>query len=66
MWDDLGGWISDNLWAVWAIVAVLLAAAEVVSLDFVLIMLAVRRSPSMPASGEVLIPTVIDRLGSST
>jgi membrane protein implicated in regulation of membrane protease activity len=41
VWDDLWGWVNENLWAAWTIVAVLLAAAEVVSLDFVLIMLAV-------------------------
>jgi membrane protein implicated in regulation of membrane protease activity len=41
VWDDLWGWVSDNSWAAWVIVAVLLAAAELVSLDFVLLMLAV-------------------------
>ena len=33
-------WLSDHAWTVWATVAVLLALAEMVSLDFVLVMLA--------------------------
>ncbi len=34
-------WLSDNLWAAWASAAVLLGVAEMLSLDLVLIMLAV-------------------------
>ncbi len=33
-------WFSNNAWAVWAAIAVLLGVAEMLSLDFVLIMLA--------------------------
>lgn len=38
--DAFWGALGDNPWVAWASLAVLLAAAEVVSLDFVLIMLA--------------------------
>jgi membrane protein implicated in regulation of membrane protease activity len=34
-------WLSDHAWAVWLAIAVVLAAAELVSLDLVLAMLAV-------------------------
>ncbi|MPZ61088.1 MAG: NfeD family protein [Propionibacteriales bacterium] len=36
MWD----WFGDNPWAVWLAIAVLLAVAELLSMDFVLLMLA--------------------------
>jgi membrane protein implicated in regulation of membrane protease activity len=36
MWD----WLGDNAWAGWFAVAALLGAAELVSMDFVLLMLA--------------------------
>ena len=34
-------WLGDNAWAIWLSVAFLLAVAEIMSLDLVLIMLAV-------------------------
>ena len=34
-------WLSDNLWAAWASAAVLLGVAEMLSLDLILIMIAV-------------------------
>lgn len=41
MAQNLTDWLGDNLWALWLTVAVLLGVAEIVSLDFVLIMVAV-------------------------
>ncbi len=41
MWGELWEWVGDNTWAAWLSVALLLAAAELISLDFVLLMLAV-------------------------
>lgn len=35
------GWLGDHLWAVWIVLAGLLAGAELASLDLVLLMLAV-------------------------
>jgi membrane protein implicated in regulation of membrane protease activity len=40
-------WLSDNVWAVWASAAVLLGVAEMLSLDLVLIMLAVGAAAGM-------------------
>lgn len=41
MAQNLTDWLGDNLWALWLTVAVLLGVAEIVSLDLVLIMVAV-------------------------
>lgn len=38
--DDLLGWIRDNLWAGWGVAALGLAAAELLTLDLTLLMLA--------------------------
>ena len=38
---NLTDWLGDNAWAIWLTLALLLAVAEVLSLDLVLIMLAV-------------------------
>jgi membrane protein implicated in regulation of membrane protease activity len=38
---NLTDWLGDNAWAIWLSVAFLLAVAEIISLDLVLIMLAV-------------------------
>lgn len=54
MWDFLG----DNAWVGWATVAVLLAAAELVSLDFMLIMLAVGAGAGAVAAA-LDAPTVV-------
>ena len=40
-------WLSDNVWAAWASAAVLLGVAEMLSLDLVLIMLAVGATAGM-------------------
>jgi membrane protein implicated in regulation of membrane protease activity len=40
-------WLSDNVWAAWASAAVLLGVAEMLSLDLVLIMLAVGAAAGM-------------------
>jgi membrane protein implicated in regulation of membrane protease activity len=37
MWE----WVGDHSWAAWVSVALVLAAAELISLDFVLVMLAI-------------------------
>ena len=39
--ENLTDWLGDNSWAIWLSLAFLLAVAEVISLDLVLIMLAV-------------------------
>ncbi len=39
--DELGRWLSENLWSVWLAAAAVLGVAELLSLDLVLIMLAV-------------------------
>lgn len=39
--ENLADWLGNNGWAIWLSVALLLAIAEILSLDFVLIMLAV-------------------------
>ena len=41
MEENLTDWLGDNGWALWLSLAFLLAVAEIVSLDLVLIMLAV-------------------------
>lgn len=41
MLENLTDWLGDNPWALWLTLAVLLAVAEIVSLDLVLIMIAV-------------------------
>ena len=41
MSDNLTDWLGDNAWALWVGLAFLLAVAEIMSLDLVLIMLAV-------------------------
>lgn len=41
MLQNLTDWLGDNPWALWLTVAVLLGVAEIASLDFVLIMIAV-------------------------
>jgi membrane protein implicated in regulation of membrane protease activity len=38
---NLTDWLGDNAWAIWLSIAFLLAVAEIMSLDLVLIMLAV-------------------------
>ena len=38
---NLTDWLGDNAWAIWLSLAFLLAVAEIMSLDLVLIMLAV-------------------------
>ncbi|MGA8256062.1 MAG: NfeD family protein [Nocardioides sp.] len=40
-------WLSDNLWSAWLAAAVVLAGAEMLSLDLVLIMLAVGAAAGM-------------------
>ena len=50
-------WISDNLWAAWLGAAVVLGAAELASLDLVLLMLAVGCLAGMVTS--VLTPLVV-------
>jgi membrane protein implicated in regulation of membrane protease activity len=39
--ENLTDWLGDHAWAIWMSIAFLLAVAEIVSLDLVLIMLAV-------------------------
>jgi membrane protein implicated in regulation of membrane protease activity len=39
--QNLTDWLGDNLWALWLTLAVLLGVAEIISLDFVLIMVAI-------------------------
>jgi len=39
-WSELWDWLGDNLWAGWLGLSVLLAGAELVSLDLVLLMVA--------------------------
>jgi len=56
--NDLLEWLGDNPWAAWATAAVLLAAAEVISLDFVLIMLAVGAAAGAVAAA-LSAPTVV-------
>jgi len=41
VWGEIEGWLRDNSWAAWVSAALILAAAELISLDFVLLMLAV-------------------------
>ncbi|HLK96032.1 MAG TPA: hypothetical protein VK365_09880 [Nocardioidaceae bacterium] len=41
MWADVWEWVGDNSWAAWVSIALILAAAELISLDFVLLMLAI-------------------------
>jgi membrane protein implicated in regulation of membrane protease activity len=41
VWGEFWDWVGDNTWAAWLSLALLLAAAEIVSLDLVLLMLAV-------------------------
>ena len=41
MRDNLTDWLGEHAWAIWLGLAALLAVAEIVSLDLVLIMLAV-------------------------
>ena len=41
MGENLTDWLGDNAWAIWLSIAFLLAVAEILSLDLVLIMLAV-------------------------
>jgi len=41
MWGDLGDFFSNNAWVAWFGLAVLLGVAEMMSLDLVLLMLAV-------------------------
>ena len=55
-------WLSDNAWVGWAGAGVLLAIAEMVSLDLVLLMLAVgcfAGSVTAVAGGSVVIASVI-------
>jgi membrane protein implicated in regulation of membrane protease activity len=44
---NLTDWLGDNPWAIWLTLTVLLAVAEVLSLDLVLIMLAVGAAAGM-------------------
>src|SRR6187402_1133162 len=55
-------WLGDNLWAAWAGAAVLLGVAEMLSLDLVLIMVAVGAVAGMvmalvgaPVAAQVLV-----------
>lgn len=49
---NLTDWLGDNAWAIWLSLAFLLAVAEVLSLDLVLIMLAVG---ALAGAGTALI-----------
>ena len=49
---NLTDWLGDNAWALWLTLAILLAVAEVLSLDLVLIMLAVG---ALAGTGSALI-----------
>lgn len=40
MWEAFGEFLQDNAWIGWAGVGVLLAAAELISMDFILVMVA--------------------------
>jgi membrane protein implicated in regulation of membrane protease activity len=62
MWD----WLADNAWAGWFGAAVLLAVAELMSMDFVLLMLAVGLAGGgaadlfgAPAALQVLVAVVV-------
>ncbi|MDP9445224.1 MAG: NfeD family protein [Actinomycetota bacterium] len=48
---DFLGWLGDNPWVAWSGLAVLLALAELLSLDFVLLMLAVGAAGGAVAAG---------------
>ncbi len=39
--NDFGDWISENLWAIWAGIGIMLGVAELFSLELFLLMLAV-------------------------
>lgn len=55
MFDDFNAWLGDNLWAMWLGLGLLLAAAEMMTLDFTLLMLAVG---ALAAAGvAVVFPT---------
>ncbi|MET0526001.1 MAG: NfeD family protein [Nocardioides sp.] len=59
-------WLGDNLWAAWAGAAVLLGVAEMLSLDLVLIMVAVGAVAGMvmalvgaPVAAQVLVAAAV-------
>ena len=52
MFENVNEWLRDNLWAVWAGLGLLLGAAEMMTLDFTLLMLA---AGAMAGAGVALI-----------
>ena len=60
-------WLSDNAWVGWAGAGVLLAIVEIVSLDLVLLMLAVGAfaGSATAAFGAALAPTIIVAVATS-